>query len=226
MLSSSRQTSLTKSRDRLARSIEKFERLAHDAIEHLELLREERNDFEKKLRDLQRQVEDDRANSKHNEKLYESLQDDLKSQQAEIDSLNAKRDEQEAVVREQIQTIERLETELNGLSQRLSETDSSASQRTTEVEELRTQVATLEERLAKTSSERDEIRQQLYSRERDDAQWAVKLTADEQRKAEKELDKLVGRIDELERQLTISESSDAKKSSTKPATTNQVEAAA
>src|SRR5688500_9636364 len=111
MLSSSRQTSLTKSRDRLARSTEKFERLAHDAIEHLDLLREERNELEKKFRDLQRQVDDARANSKHNEKLYESLQDDLKSQQAEIDSLHRKRDEQESILREQLQTIERLETE-------------------------------------------------------------------------------------------------------------------
>lgn len=212
MLSSSRQTSLNKSRDRLARSIEKFERLAHDAIEHLELLREERNEFEKKFRDLQRQVDDDRANAKHNEKLYESLQDDLKSQQAEIDAMHSKRDEQESILREQLQTIERLETELSGISHKLSETDSSASQRNTEVAELKAYVATLEERLSRAGQERDEIREQLYARERDDAQWAVKLTADDQRKAEKELDKLVNRIDDIERQITVAESGEAKKS--------------
>jgi chromosome segregation ATPase len=215
MLSSSRQTSLTKSRDRLARSIEKFERLAHDAIEHLDLLREERNDFEKKFKDLQRQIEDDRANSKHNEKLYESLQDDLKSQQAEIESLNAKRDEQEVILREQLQTIERLETELSGLSHKLSETDSSSSQRSGEVQELRAFITALEERLTRTGKERDEIREQLYTRERDDSQWAVKLTADEQRKAEKELDRLVNRIDEIERQITVADNGEAKKASSK-----------
>jgi peptidoglycan hydrolase CwlO-like protein len=215
MLSSSRQTSLTKSRDRLARSIEKFERLAHDAIEHLELLREERNEFEKKFRDLQRQVDDDRANSKHNEKLYESLQEDLKSQQTEIDSLNAKRDEQQLILREQLQTIERLETELSGVSQKLNETDSSSSQRQSEVEELRTYIATLEERVARAGLERDELREQLYTRERDDSQWAVKLTADEQRKAEKELDKLVNRIDDIERQMTVSENGETRKAASK-----------
>ncbi len=225
MLSSSRQTSLNKSRDRLARSIEKFERLAHDAIEHLELLREERNEFEKKFRDLQRQVDDDRANAKHNEKLYESLQEDLKSQQAEIDSMHAKRDEQEAILRDQLQTIERLETELSGVSHRLNETDSSVSLRNSEVEELRVYITTLEERVTRAGQERDEIREQLYTRERDDSQWAVKLTPDDQRKAEKELDKLVNRIDDIERQMTVSENGEASGGEVKKAK-KQVEATA
>ncbi len=200
------------SRDRLARSIEKFERLAHDAIENLELLRDERNEFEKRLLGLTRQVEDDRANSKHNEKLYESLQDDLKSQQTEIDSLQRKREDQEGILREQLQTIERLETELSQSSHNAKETAASASSKDSEVDTLKAALQALEDRITRTSQERDEIREQLYARERDDSQWAVKLTAEEHSQAEAELGKLVNRIDDIERQMTVAESGEIKRS--------------
>lgn len=210
MLSNSRQTSLMMSRDRLARSVERFERLAHDAVERLEFLNEEKQELEKKLREYIRQTEEDRANAKHNEKLYESLQDDLRSQQAEIDSLMRKREEQQSLIQEQLQTIGRLEAELNDRSRKLADHDMTGSQQQAEVKELRTYIQTLEERLTKTSQERDEIREQLYSREREDSQWVVKLTADDQRKAEKELDTLLGRISDIERQIQPEVSSSPK----------------
>jgi chromosome segregation ATPase len=202
MLNNSRQSSLMMSRDRLARSMERFERLANDAIERLEFLNEEKRELEKKLRDMQRQTEEDRANAKHNERLYESLQEDLKSQQSEIDSLQRKREDQETLIREQLQTIERLERELSEQSSKLADKDLAGSQQMNETQELRAYIDTLEDRLTKTSQERDELREQIYAREREESQWAVKLTADDQRKAEAELDQLLGRIDEIERQLS------------------------
>ncbi|HET6512702.1 MAG TPA: hypothetical protein VFH43_10960, partial [Candidatus Kapabacteria bacterium] len=84
------------------------------------------------------------------------------------------------------------------------------SQRTGEVEELRTFIATLEERVTRAGQERDELREQLYSREREDTQWAVKLTAEEQRAAEAELNRLVGRIDDIERQIASSENTETR----------------
>lgn len=207
MLSNSRQTSLMMSRDRLARSVERFERLALDAAERLEFLNLEKQELEKKLRDYVRQADEDRANAKHNEKLYESLQDDLRSQQTEIDSLQRKREEQEALIREQLQTIDRLESELSDQSRKLADHDMNGSQRDAETQELKAYIQTLEERLTKTSQERDEIREQLYAREREDSQWVVKLTANDQRKAEQELDTLLGRISDIENQLHSAETS-------------------
>lgn len=202
MLSNSRQTALNKSRDRLARSLERFERLAVDAVEAIDVLKSERVDLERRVHELEKRLLDEQSNGKHNEVLYASLQEDLKSQETELRQLILRREEQEVIVREQLQTIERLENELAQQARTLAEREAQDTRAVSEVQDMQQHVIELEERLLKTARERDELREQLYAKEREESQWAVKLTTDEQHKVQSELDRLLGRIAEMERHIT------------------------
>jgi chromosome segregation ATPase len=197
----SQETTLTLSRERLARAISKFERLARDAGETITALRQEKQGLDRRLADLTKLVEQERSNFKQKTALLTSFNLETEERAKTAEDLNRRLTEQEGLMTEQLETITRLESQLEQSSREFSKRDVLEAAGNQEMEEWRAKVSQLEGRLANTQSERDSMKSELYEHERQEAHFALRLTPEDRDKAAKAIDTLLDQLTVMETRI-------------------------
>jgi chromosome segregation ATPase len=193
-----RSAQLIQSREELARAIDRFQKLSDAAKETLTTIRRENADLHKRLEELTTLVEHERTISKQNEMISQSASSEVLQLKSEIESLKAasstikaKRDEQDAFMHDQLEVITKLKVDLESHAKLLLEQESQAAATKKEIDHLKHELTVAESRLQTVTEERDKIKSLYVEQEREDAQWALKLTEADAQEAQKAIDRIL-----------------------------------
>lgn len=197
----SREITLSLSRERLARAIAKFERVSRDAVETISGLRQEKLVLEKQFSDLTKLYDQDRSNFEQRAALLSSVKTETEERAKSFDELTCRLDDQERLMNEQIAMIGHLEAELSDRAGQLRERSELEAAWKNEIEEWRSKVAQLQGHLETAQTERDALQTQLYDHEREDAQYALRLTPEERDHAAKSIDALLDQLGAMESRI-------------------------
>lgn len=202
----SREVVLTLSRERLARATSRLERTARNAAERITHLKEEKRALEGRLKDLEKLFSQERQNFDQRASLIESMKSENEERAKTFTELECRIDDSERLFNEQLATISKLESELAGRTFQIKDQQALETAWQAELNEWKEKSSQLEDRISKLSSERDELRSKAYDNERQNAQYALRLTADEKESAAKALDALLDRVTLLEsKAIAVSE---------------------
>ncbi len=196
---------LSASREHLARALARLERLTRDASETITHQRHEKQQLERRLADLSKLVEQERSNFQQRESLLTSVASETEERAKAFTELSARLNDQERLLAEQLESIGRLESEMENRAMQIREQGSVEAAWKHELEEWTGKVERLESRLAEVAAERDEFKKQAYEREREDAQYVVRLTQDDREHAAKAVDALLDQLSILETRITITQ---------------------
>ena len=188
---------LIQSREDLARAIDRFQKLSHTAKETLGVIRRENRDLHKRLDDLTTLLDQERSISSQNELISHSASNEVSHLKAEIAALKAKRDEQDAFMLGQLEAITESKQNLEAATALVAEKESTLALLRKELEAARHEVAVLESRLATVSEDRDKIKSLYVEQEREDAQWALKLSEKEADRARGAIEKILEQVSKL-----------------------------
>jgi exonuclease VII large subunit len=201
----SREVVLGLSRERLARASARLERIARDAAERIHQLKQDKQALERRLTDLDSLYTQERQNFEQRASLLSSVATESEERSKAFNELNARLNDQERLLSEQIDTISRLESDLASRGEQLNKQKALDAERSSELTEWKAKTAQLEERIGKISSERDTFRTQIVENERMNAQYVMRFTADERESAKKAMDKLIDQLSMVESRMQISE---------------------
>jgi chromosome segregation ATPase len=175
----------------------RLDTLARRAIETINLLKRDKLELTVRVAQLDELLEQERSNTRQRDKLFQSNKSEVDQFTSEIAELKVERTEYAALITEQTDTIARLEEELTGIAGKLSEKEERAiSNETLSVEQSK-----LIAKLNEVVQEREELRAKAEHLERETAGWAVTLNKEEAKKAEKALDVIIKRIDQVEKRV-------------------------
>ncbi len=183
----------------------RLDTLVRRAVETIALLKRDKHELSLRLVQLEELLEQERSNTRQRDKLFQSNKSEVDHFEGELNDLKAERQVQEGLIAEQTGTIAKLEEELTALATRLAETEQLASTRDT----ISAQKSELEAKLLAASNERDEMRARLYQVEREAAGWVVTLNKDDAKKAEKAIELIIKRIDQVEKRVGLSQKNGA-----------------
>ena len=200
-MNNSREIVLSLSRERLARAVSKLDRLARDAAETIANLRQEKREIEARLADVTRLFEQERSNFAQRAALLQSVTNESEERAKSFDELNARLNDQERLLNEQLETITRLESELGEGVVQLRERQKLEEAWQNELKEWKQKVEQAETRLKETASERDFMKAQLYQHEREAAHYAVRLSQEERSKAVNAIDTLIDKLSSIESRI-------------------------
>ena len=186
-----RSTQLIQSREALARAIDRFQKLSDAAKETLTVIRRENADLHKRLDELTSLVEHERTISKQNEMISQSASGEVTQLKSEIEKLKAKRDEQDAFMHEQLEAITKSKVELEEQLKLGAEREAALAAAKKEADHLRHELTVSESRFATVAEDRDKIKALYVEQEREDAQWALKLSEADAQEAQKAIDRIL-----------------------------------
>ncbi len=201
----SREVVLGLSRERLARATSRLERIARDAAERIHHLKQEKQALERRLTDLETLFAQERHNFEQRATLLASVASETEERAEAFTDLNARLDDQERLLSEQIETISRLESELAGRAVALKEQQAVETAWQAELAESKAKTAQLEEHIEKISAEREALRAKIYEGERVNAHYVLNLTADERDHAAKAMDALIDQLSAIESKVLVTE---------------------
>jgi chromosome segregation ATPase len=201
----SREVVLGLSRERLARASARLERIARDAAERIHQLKQDKQALERRLTDLDSLYTQERQNFEQRASLLSSVATESEERSKAFNELNARLNDQERLLSEQIDTISRLESELASRGEQLNKQKALEDAWSAELTEWKSKTAQLEDRISKISSERDSFRAQIVENERMNAQYVMRFTADDRESAKKAMDKLIDQLSVVESRMQISE---------------------
>lgn len=204
-LSENHEAVLIASRERLARASAHLERLTRDAAETILHQRQEKEQLERRLAEMGKLVEQERSNFEQRAALLTSVTSETEQRAKAFDELSARLNDQERLLSEQLETIATLESELSDRAMQLREQQGIEQAWRREIDEWKSKVEALESRLEETARDRDSLKGQFYEREREDAQYSVRWTADQRDHASKMLDSLMEELTVLETRITLSQ---------------------
>ena len=199
----SREVVLGLSRERLARASSHLERVARDAAERIVQLKAEKFALERRLGDLETLFAQERQNFEQRAALLASVTSESEEHSKEFSDLNARLNDQDRLLNEQIETIARLESELENRTTALRDQSALETAWQTELAEWKTKVAHLEHRIEATNAERDSLRSKIYEDERENAQYILHLTSEDRDKAAKAIDSLIDQLSTIESRTLI-----------------------
>ncbi len=199
----SREAVLGLSRERLARACSRFERVARDAAERIVQLKAEKFTLERRLTDLETLFAQERQNFDQRAALLASVTSESEERTKAFSDLNARLNDQERLLNEQIETISRLESELENRSSELRGQIATETAWQAELAEWKSKVANVEQRLEATTAERDSLRAKIYDDERMNAQFVLHLTPDDRDNAAKAIDLLIEQLSRIESRTLI-----------------------
>jgi DNA repair exonuclease SbcCD ATPase subunit len=201
----SREVVLGLSRERLARATTRFERLARDAAERINHLKQEKLALERRLADVESLFTQERQNFEQRVSVLESVASESEERTKSFTDLNVRHTDQERLLNEQIETITRLEAELANRGVQLKEQQEIETLWQAELAESKTKVAQLEDRVEKISAEREAFRTKIFDNERVNAQYVLKLTSDDRDSAAKAIDSLIDQFSTMESRVLATE---------------------
>ncbi len=201
----SREVVLGLSRERLARATTRFERLARDAAERIQHLKQEKLALERRLADVQALSTQERQNFEQRVSVLTSVASESEERASAFTDLNARLADQERLLNEQNETIVRLESDIATGKEQLKEQASAGSTSQAELAEWKSKTAQLEERLEKIGKERDSFRAKIFENERINAQYAVRLTSDDRDNAAKAIESLIDQFAAMESRVLATE---------------------
>jgi chromosome segregation ATPase len=198
----SREVSLSLSRDRIARALSRLERLGRDAADIITDLRSEKRELETRLAELTKRFQLETSNFEQRSALLHSITAESEERNRMLESLSGQQAANESLIEELRTTIARLEQKLN--DGRGAHADAEAAKQLLQSEKLALQdkVGELNERLEWVSKERDHFRSILVDREREDAQWALKLSPEEKEQATRAIDSLIDKLSSIETRIS------------------------
>lgn len=192
-------------RERLAHSLARLDELVRVSIQTIENLKQGKQELEQRLIEVTQLLDHERSNSEQRERLYASSEVETEERKKLVTSLSNKCEEQELLLREQLETIGRLESEVSNHAGELKKHEEIRRDLLGEITSVSNQSASTEVRIKQTASERDEYKNMLYQREREDAAWALKLTSEQRDAATGAIDELISRVEKIELGLSTSE---------------------
>src|SRR6185312_728357 len=163
--------------------------LTRSAGDAIHALQQQKQEMITRVSELEELLDQERFNSTQRERLFESSQADVKARLAELEALNLKREDQHELAKEQMDAIERLKGELESAQTAIDQYEAAQNKKDETESELKSQIRNLEERLTKVTHERDQLRADTYQNEREEAQWSLKFTEKDRRKAVEAIDK-------------------------------------
>jgi len=197
----SRSAALAQSRERLARALAHLERLTREATEVISHLNREKKELLDRVKELERLMEQERANAEQRARLHSSAMEEANERQTLIEELRSQHTQAQTYAAD-------LEGRLLELEERNA---SSVAAHGTKEEELRAKEQEIthlkelliqsEEKLSKLTGERDELKSMVYEQERENAQWTIRLTREEQKTAISAIDKLIEQVSKIEQNL-------------------------
>jgi chromosome segregation ATPase len=202
-VNNTREINLSLGRDRIARALSKIERLSRDAIETIAQLRTDKQELESRMSELTKRYEQERSNLEQRAALLNSVNSESEEREKSFKELSEAKARQEHTIQGQLATIAQLKADLSDRAVIMNEQLENERNLRAEAEEMRAKAASLEERLTATSYERDTMKSQLYQKEREDAQWAIRLSSEERNKATKAIDVLIDQLSELEQRIGV-----------------------
>jgi chromosome segregation ATPase len=122
-----------------------------------------------------------------------------------LESLTAQQSANENLIEELRTTIARLEQKLNDGRSAQSESETAKHQLLSEKAAWQDKLGELTEKLEWVTKERDHFRSILVDREREDAQWAIKLSPEEKENAAKAIDSLMDKLSAIETRIVEAE---------------------
>jgi chromosome segregation ATPase len=185
------------SREDLARAIDRFQKLSAEAKETLTVIRRENGELHKRLDELTTLLEQERTNSRQNELISHSASGEVAQLKAEIDALKQKREEQDTFMHEQLEAITELKVQLESSTQQVQAKESERLVHLKEAEAARHEVTVLESRLKSLAEDRDKLKALYVEQEREDAQWALKLSEKEAEEARAAIDRILEQFGKL-----------------------------
>ncbi len=189
---------LAQTRERLARTFLRLEGHVRDSIQAIDILTREKHDLQRRSDELSDLFEQERSNTEQRERLYASSQVEAEERSAALSRLAARHQEQEATIEDYSRTIERLEEAVVGHAKLLADRELAEVDLRAELAASATMLASANERIQQVSAERDEYKNMLYAKEREDAAYVIKLTEDERGAAIGSIDELLNRIESIE----------------------------
>jgi chromosome segregation ATPase len=201
----SHEVTLITTREQLARSIARLSRLASDATETIAHQRQEKQQLEKRVADLTKLTQQERSNNEQRESLIASFESERAERAKEFGELEARLNDQERLLAEQLEAISHLETELANRAMQIREQQSTGTAWKREIEEWESKVQRLEVRLADVEAERDKLKKEFYEREREEAQYAVRMTQEGREIAAKAIDSLIDQLTVLETRIQLTQ---------------------
>ncbi len=201
----SREVVLGLSRERLARATTRFERLARDAAERIQHLKQEKQALEKRLADVESLFAQERQNFEQRVSVLTSVASESEERAKAFTDLNVRLTDQERLLNEQIATITRLEAELANRGVQLKEQQEIETLWQAELTESKTKIAQLEDRIEKISAERESFRATIFENERVNAQYVLKLTSDDRDSAAIAIESLIEQFSTMESRVLAAE---------------------
>ncbi len=201
----SREVVLGLSRERLARATTRFERLARDAAERINHLRQEKQTLERRLADVESLSIQERQNFEQRISVLTSVASESEERAIAFTDLTARLANQERVLNEHVETIARMESELANKTSQLKEQQEVETLWQSELDEWKTKAAQLEERIGKIGKERDAFRTRIFEDERVNAQYALKLTQEDRDNAAKAIESLIDQFAAMESRVLATE---------------------
>ena len=201
----SREVTLSLSRDRVARALAKLERLTRDAADTIQDLRSEKRELETRLNELTKRFQLEQGNFEQRSALLQSVTAESEERGRMLESLSAQHTANENLIEELRTTIARLEQKLNDGRSAQSDAESTKQQLLAEKATWQDKVGELNEKLEWVTKERDHFRAILVDREREDAQWALKLSPEEKENAAKAIDSLMDKLSAIESRIVEAE---------------------
>lgn len=200
--SNTREVSLSLSRDRIARALSRLERLGRDAADIINDLRTEKRELETRLAELTKRFQLETSNFEQRSALLNSITAESEERNRMLESLTSQQEANEALIEELRSSIARLEQKLNDGRNAHGEAEAAKQSLLSEKLVLQDKVGELNERLEWVSKERDHFRAILVDREREDAQWALKLSPEEREHATRAIDSLIDKLSSIETRIT------------------------
>lgn len=177
--------------------------MARDAAERIVQLKAEKFTLERRLTDLETLFAQERQNFDQRAALLASVTSESEERTKAFSDLNARLNDQERLLNEQIETISRLESELENRSSELRGQIATETAWQAELAEWKSKVANVEQRLEATTAERDSLRAKIYDDERMNAQFVLHLTPDDRDNAAKAIDSLIEQLSTIESRTLI-----------------------
>jgi chromosome segregation ATPase len=190
----------------------RLDTLVRRAVETIALLKRDKHELSARLAQVEELLEQERSNTRQRDKLFQSNKSEVDHFEGELTELKAVRQAQESLIAEQSGTITKLEEELTAIASKLAETE----QLVVSGEVTSALQGALETKLLATSNERDEMRARLYQVEREAAGWVVTLNKEDAKKAEKAIDMIIKRIDQVEKRVGLSQKNGAVDATVEP----------
>ncbi len=177
----------------------RLDTLVRRAVETINLLKRDKQELTARVAQLDELLEQERSNTRQRDKLFQSNRSEVDHFAEEINELKTQRAGQDSLIVEQAESITKLEEELTEIATKLAEKEqlviiSEASSR---------DQTELESKLNAAARERDEMRAKVYQFECEAAGWAVTLTKEDAKKAEKAVDVIIKRIDQVEKRVGL-----------------------